>query len=266
MDHQNVKVEAHENMAIVTLARPKALNALNAQTIAELESIFDDLSQDRTILGVIITGQGRAFCAGADITEIRQERPGQSQNLSERYGDYIQDVHRTFNKIENFSRPVIAAVNGFALGGGCELAMCCDFRIANTQTVFGQPEVDLGLIACYGGTQRLPKIVNVGMAKEIMYTGRKIGAQEAKEIGLVNRVVEDDRLLAEAKELLKTIVSKAPIAVKYTKTCINKGLEVSLEYGLVYEKNMMGLCLATDDSREGITAFLEKRSPEFRNN
>lgn len=266
MDYKNIKLEVKDNIAFLTLVRPKALNALNEQTMDELDAAFDYFSNDRNILGVIITGAGRGFCAGTDITEITAAKPGKSENLSERFGDYVVNVHRVFNKIENYERPVIAAVNGFALGGGCELALCCDIRIASTKAVFGQPEVDLGLIACYGGTQRLSKIVNVGIAKEIMYTGRKVSAEEAKGIGLVNKVVPDENLLNEAEELMKTIISKAPIAVKHTKACINKGMEVSLEYGLVYERNMIGLCLATEDGMEGINAFVEKRKPNFKKN
>lgn len=265
MEYQNIKVEVKDNIAFLTLVRPKALNALNERTMHELEAAFDHFANDRNILGVIITGEGRAFCAGTDITEITATKPGRSENLSERFCDHVVNVHRIFGKIENFERPVIAAVNGFALGGGCELALCCDIRIASTKAVFGQPEVDLGLIPCYGGTQRLPKVVNVGIAKEMMYTGRKVSASEAKEIGLVNKVVEEENLLKEAEELMKTIISKAPIAVKYAKACINKGMEVSLEYGLVYERNMIGLCLATEDGIEGINAFIEKRKPDFKN-
>lgn len=265
MDYKNTKLEIKENVAYLTLTRPEALNALNSTTVKELESIFDLLASDRNVWGVIITGEGKGFCAGADITEILAERPGASANPSERFSDYVDGVQRTFNKIENYERPVIAAVNGYALGGGCELSLSCDIRIASTKASFGQPEVNLGVISCYGGTQRLPKVVSIGLAKEIMYTGRIVKAAEAKEIGLVNRVVEPENLLQEAEELMKTIVSKAPIAVKYTKACINKGLEVSLAYGLEYEKNMVGLCLATDDGREGIDAFINKRAANFKN-
>lgn len=265
MNYSNITFQVNDKIAKVTLSRPEALNSLNSETVSELESIFDFLANDRNILGVIVTGEGKAFCAGADITEILKEDPGSSENLSERFGDYVDVVHRVFNKIENYPRPVIAAVNGFALGGGCELAMCCDIRIASSRALFGQPEVKLGVIACYGGTQRLPKIVGAGIAKEIMYTGRTVKAEEAMAIGLINRVVDHDHLLKEAEALMRSIISNAPIAVKYTKACINKGLEVSIDYGLVYEKNMVGLCLASDDSREGITAFMEKRQPDFKN-
>ena len=265
MNYKNIKLVVEEQIAYLTMSRPTAFNALNAETIGELDAIFDFLANDRSILGVIITGEGKAFCAGADITEIMKEYPGKSENLSERYSDYVAYVHRTFNKIENYERPVIAAVNGYAFGGGCELAMCCDIRIAGPKAIFGQPEVNLGVVACYGGTQRLPKLVGAGMAKEIMYTGRNVKADEAKEIGLINKVVEQENLLTEAKNMMKLIISRAPIAVKYTKACINKGMEVSLEYGLQYERDLIGLCLASDDSKEGITAFIEKREPVFKN-
>jgi Enoyl-CoA hydratase/carnithine racemase len=265
MEFKNLKFEVKENIGYLILTRSEALNALNAITVKEIESVFDQLANDRSILGMIVTGEGKGFCAGADITEILAERPGASENPSERFSDYVDGVHRTFNKIENYDRPVIAAINGFALGGGCELSMSCDIRIASTKAVFGQPEVNLGVVACYGGTQRLPRLVGVGVAKELMYTGRMVKAIEAKQIGLVNKVVEHEDLIKEAEEMMKTIVSKAPIAVKHTKTCINKGLQVSLAYGLEYEKNAVGLCLATDDSREGINAFIEKRTANFKN-
>ena len=233
MNYKHIKYQAKDNIAYLTLSRPQALNSLNGELVDELGSVFEDLANDRRILGVIITGDGKAFCAGADITEILKERPGKSANVSERFSDYVDVVHRVFNKIENYERPVIAAINGFALGGGCELTMCCDIRIASTKAVFGQPEVRLGVIPCYGGTQRLPKLVGAGMAKEMMYTGRMVKAEEAKAIGLVNRVVEPESLLKETEEMMKNIVSMAPMAVKYTKVCINKGMEVSIEYGLV---------------------------------
>lgn len=265
MEYKNIKFEIKEHIAYLTLSRPEALNSLNHETTHELELIFDHIADDRIVLGVIITGEGKAFCAGTDITEITQETPGKSPNLSERFSDYVNGIHRIFSKIENFERPVIAAVNGFALGGGCELAMCCDLRIANSKAAFGQPEVNLGVMACYGGTQRLPKIVGVGMAKEMLYTGRMVKAIEAKEIGLVNRIVEPEELLNAAEEMMKTIISKGPLAVKYTKVCVNKGLEVSLAYGLEYEKNMIGIILSTDDAMEGINAFMEKRTPNYQN-
>ena len=265
MSYENLIFETKGNVAYISLNRPQALNSLNGELFNELEAVFDYLYDDRNILGVIITGEGRAFCAGTDITEILEVPVGKSENAPERIGDHLVDVHRVFNKIENYERPVIAAINGLALGGGCELAMCCDIRILSSKAAFGQPEVALGVIACYGGTQRLPKIVGPGIAKEIMFTGRTVKAEEAKQLGWANQVVEPEELLNAAQAMMDVILAKAPIAVKYTKNCINKGQEVSLAYGLEYEKDKASLCMATKDLQNGIQAFLEKRAAVFQN-
>ena len=186
--------------------RPKALNALNDQTLDELERLFTAIEKDREVLGVILTGEGRAFVAGADISQMS----GYGVEEGRLYSDRAQKL---FNKIEILEKPVIAAVNGFALGGGCELAMSCDIRIASEQAIFGQPEANLGLMPCFGGTQRLPRLVGTGIAKELIYTCRQVKAQEAKEIGLVNKVVPAESLLGEAKIMMAMILSKSPIAI-----------------------------------------------------
>ena len=213
---QNVRLEVEGAIAIVTMARPKAMNALNNQTLGELESLFHYFKKDKDILGVIITGEGKAFVAGADISQMN----GYNAEQGREYADYAQSI---FNKIEALEKPVIAAVNGYALGGGCELSMSCDIRIASDKAVFGQPEVNLGVIPCFGGTQRLSRLVGTGIAKELIYTARNVKAEEAKSIGLVNKVVPAESLLDEAKAMMQTILSKAPLAVRYAKIAINEG-------------------------------------------
>lgn len=255
---QNVKVEVEGQMAIVTMNRPKAMNALNNQTLGELNMLFDYFRKDNTILGVIITGEGKAFVAGADISQMCGYNAEQGRD----YADYAQSV---FNKIENLEKPVIAAVNGYALGGGCELSMSCDIRIASEKAVFGQPEVNLGVIPCFGGTQRLSRLVGTGIAKELIYTARNVKPEEAKAIGLVNKVVPAENLLEEAKNMMALILTKAPMAVRYAKVAINQGINMDLVRGLEFEKDVCALTFGSDDSKEGMTAFLEKRAAEFKN-
>lgn len=255
---QNVKVEVEGAMAIVTMNRPKAMNALNNQTLGELNTLFDYFRKDNDILGVIITGEGKAFVAGADISQMCGYNAEQGRD----YADYAQSV---FNKIENLEKPVIAAVNGYALGGGCELSMSCDIRIASEKAVFGQPEVNLGVIPCFGGTQRLSRLVGTGIAKELIYTARNVKPEEAKAIGLVNKVVPAESLLDEAKAMMALILTKAPMAVRYAKVAINQGINMDLMRGLEFEKDVCALTFGSDDSKEGMTAFLEKRAAEFKN-
>ncbi|MGL6105644.1 enoyl-CoA hydratase/isomerase family protein [Romboutsia sp.] len=262
MNYENILVKIEDNIVIVTLNRPKVMNTINDALKNELNHIFEELKTNRSILGIIITGEGKTFCAGNDNSSTSKKGSG---NAFERLRDNVEDVHRIFNKIENFERPVIAAINGYALGGGCELALCCDIRIASSKAVFGLPEVTLGVIPCYGGLQRLPRLIGTGKAKELIYTGKHIKAEEAKEIGLVNRVVEPEELLVEAKKLMKEIVQRAPIAVKYAKLAINKGSQMSLEHALELEKDLITICSGTDDAREGGMAFFEKRAPQFKN-
>ena len=238
--------------------RPKALNALNDQTLQELDSIFTFLEGDKEVLGVIITGEGKGFVAGADISQMQSYKSEEGRN-------YANRAQSLFNKIEGLEQPVIAAVNGYALGGGCELSMSCDFRIASEKAVFGQPEANLGVIPCFGGTQRLPRLIGTGRAKELIYTGRQVKADEALSIGLVNQVVTPEELLNEAKKVMLTILEKAPIAIRMSKVAINRGMDVDLRAGLELEKDLAAITFGTKDKQEGMDAFLEKRAPKFVN-
>ena len=255
---ENTKLEVEGGIAVITMNRPKALNALNDKTLGELDTIFTHLAEDKDILGVIITGEGKGFVAGADISQMQPYGPSEGRA----YADRAQTL---FNKIEGIEKPVIAAVNGYALGGGCELAMSCDIRIASEKAVFGQPEANLGVIPCFGGTQRLPRLVGTGIAKELIYTGRQVKAAEAKEIGLVNQVVPADALLDAAKDMMNAITGKAPIAIRYSKVAINRGMDVDLRAGLELEKDLAALTFGTEDKQEGMDAFLAKRPAVFKN-
>lgn len=251
-----VKGNIDGRIAILTMNRPKALNALNDQTLDELELLFDAIEEDAEVLGVIITGEGRAFVAGADISQMS----GYGVKEGRLYSDRAQKL---FNKIESLEKPVIAAVNGFALGGGCELAMSCDIRIASNKAVFGQPEANLGLIPCFGGTQRLPRLVGIGIAKELIYTCRQVKADEAVSIGLANKIVDETKLMDEAKDMMKMILSRSPLAISYCKTAINRGSDTDIRNGLEIEKECWAVVFGTEDKKEGIEAFLEKRAPQF---
>ncbi|KOA18440.1 putative enoyl-CoA hydratase echA8 [Clostridium homopropionicum DSM 5847] len=258
LELKNIKLEIDGPIAIVTMNRPKALNALNNQTLEELNVIIDGINEDKDILGVIITGEGKGFVAGADIAQMKPYKAEDGRN----YAEFAQS---TFNKIEGLGKPVIAAVNGYALGGGCELSMSCDLRIASEKAIFGQPEVNLGVIPCFGGTQRLPRLIGSGRAKELIFTARMVKAEEALHIGLVNMVVSSDELLNEAKKVMTTIISKAPVAVRYSKIAINKGADMDLNNALEFEKDLAALTFASEDKDEGMTAFLEKREAKFLN-
>jgi enoyl-CoA hydratase/carnithine racemase len=254
----NVLYEKKNSIAYVTVNRPKVLNALNTPTWADLETAFQDAKADASVLGVILTGAGdKAFIAGADISELAHvDAYGAEQ--SSRFGQGVLDL------IENLGKPVIAAVNGFALGGGCETAMACTMRIATEHAKFGQPEVKLGLLPGGGGTQRLPRLVGKGRALQLILTGETISAQEAYRIGLVNEVVPAASLIDRAEAILKQIAANAPIAVKFSLEAANKGLETSQDQGLALEASFFGICAATEDKKEGTTAFLEKRTPQFK--
>ncbi len=259
MKYQDILFEVKDQMAFITINRPNVLNALREGTKEELGKAIQEISDDDTILGVIITGAGRAFIAGSDISEITINDPGSvTEAMSRR-------AHALFDKFENLSKPVIAAVNGYAMGGGTELALACDIRIASSKAVFGLPEVDLGVIPCYGGTQRLPRLVGAGFAKEILFTGRKVAADEARQIGLVNKVVEPEALLDEAEAMMRQILKNAPRAVGYCKELVNRGLDMNMADALALESKTVGLVIETEDAREGVTAFLEKRKPQFKN-
>lgn len=254
---ENVKIEMDENILVVTMNRPKALNALNNRTLDELQMVTQMAADQKDIYGMIITGEGRGFVAGADIVQMKPYK-------SEEGRDYAGYAQSTFNKIEALPKPVIAAVNGFALGGGCELALSCDIRIASEKAVFGQPEVTLGIIPCFGGTQRLPRLIGAGLAKEMIYTGRQVKADEAYRIGLVNRVVAPEDLLETAKSMMRDILKVSPIGIKYAKLSINKGGTMDLPNALELEKDLVGLCFAAEDKEIGMNAFLSKQTPCFR--
>lgn len=256
--YENILFEAAEAVATITINRPKVLNALNAQTLDELRRAVLTVRQDDTVRCVILTGSGeKSFIAGADINELAVQTPvsGREHALS---GQHIFDL------IENLGKPVIAAINGFALGGGCELAMACTIRIAADTARLGQPEVNLGIIPGYAGTQRLARLVGRGRALELLLTGDHITAAEAHRVGLVNRVVPAADLMTEARRLAATLAAKAPVAVRYILDAVNKGLDMSFADAQVFEATLFGLVSSTDDMREGTRAFLEKRKAEFK--
>jgi enoyl-CoA hydratase/carnithine racemase len=253
----NVLYAKKGNIAYVTVNRPKVLNALNTPTWSELRTAFEDARDDIAIRGVILTGAGdKAFIAGADISELAQISAVQAEQSS-RFGQQVLDL------IENLGKPVIAAVNGFALGGGCETAMACTIRIAVEEARFGQPEVTLGLLPGGGGTQRLPRLVGKGRALQLILGGDMITAQEAYRIGLVNRIVPTAELIPYAESLLRKIASNAPLAVRFALEATNKGMQGSQSEGLLLEAAYFGLCAATEDKKEGTAAFLERRTPQF---
>jgi enoyl-CoA hydratase/carnithine racemase len=255
---ENVLYEKRNGIACVTVNRPKVLNALNTPTWADIRTAFEDARDDTAVRGVILTGAGnKAFIAGADISELAQATALDAERAS-RFGQEVLDL------IENLGKPVIAAVNGFALGGGCETAMACTIRIAVDTAKFGQPEVTLGLVPGGGGTQRLPRLVGKGRALQLILSAEMIGAQEAYRIGLVNEIVPAADLLTRAEAILRKIASNAPMAVKFALTAVNKGLQMSQEEGLLLEASYFGLCAGTEDKKEGTSAFLEKRAPQFR--
>lgn len=258
MEKEYVRCQIEEGIAVVTIDNQPALNALNAPMLTQLDQTFDALAKNQEVKGVIITGAGeKSFVAGADISEFIQIKGDAAVGFMAR-------GQRIFDKIEAFDRPVIAAVNGFALGGGNELAMCCDIRIAAENAIFGQPEVNLSIIPGYGGTQRLPRLIDPGKAKEIIFADERINAQEALRIGLVQRVVPKGQAVEEAKKLLKKIMGKGPVAIKMAKKAINEGLKMSLREGLDLEARCNGICFGTEDKDEGAKAFLEKRPAKFK--
>jgi len=255
---KNVLYEKKGAIAYVTLNRPKVLNALNQQTWEDLRAAFEDARDDTVVRGVILTGAGdKAFIAGADISELANVTAVEAQKSSS-YGQGVLDL------IEDLGKPVVAAVNGFALGGGCETAMACTIRVASENAKFGQPEVKLGIIPGGGGTQRLPRLVGKGRALQLILSGEMIGAQEAYRIGLVNEVVPAADLITRAEAILKQIFANAPIAVKFALEAVNKGLETNLAEGLSLEAALFGLCAGTEDKKEGTQAFLQKRAAQFQ--
>ncbi len=257
-EYQNLQFDRHDGIATLTVNRPDKLNALNEATIRELGAAVERIAADASTRGVILTGSGaKAFVAGADIAELSRMGPIDGIEVS-RLGQ------RVFRSIELLGKPVIAAVNGFALGGGCELALACHLRVASENARFGLPEVKLGIIPGYGGTLRLPRIVGKGRALELILTGEMIDAAEAHRIGLVNRVAAPGALLDEAGELMRTIIRNGPVALRLAIECTTRGLDLDMDDGLALESNLFGLLAATDDMREGMSAFLEKRTAEFK--
>jgi len=252
--NEHIKLEKKKEIGIIMLNRPEARNALNRKMIHELGDALTELENDLQIRVIIITGN-KDFCAGADIKEMDAIKPEEIESFC-RWG------HKVFDQLENMGKPVIAAINGFALGGGCELALACDIRIAGEGAKFGQPEVNLGLIPGFGGTQRLSRLVGIGKSKEIILTGEIVNAKEAASIGLVNRVEKDEELLAKAEEMAMIVAQKAPIAIKMAKTLINENQEITK--GLEKEIAFFARCFTTQDRLEGINAFLEKRKPKFK--
>ena len=253
----HLEFQVEENIAVITISREKVLNALNNDVIDELKQAFEEVERREDIGCAILTGVGRAFAAGADI-DAMSNMSGTEGRATAIHGQKV------FTYIESLSKPVIAAVNGFALGGGCELAMSCDMRIAAQGAKFGQPEVNLGIIPGYGGTQRLPRLVGKGMAKYLCLTGEIIRADEALRIGLVEKVVANEDLLEEAKKVARMILSKAPLAVTYAKAAINYSTDTDLVSGIAYEAEIYTSSFLTEDRREGMTAFLEKRQANFK--
>ncbi len=258
MDYQFLLLATEGGVATVTINRPKALNALNAAVLQELTDVFTQLAKDESLRAVILTGAGgKAFVAGADIAAMADLNPLQAREFGV-LGQNLMEL------IETFPRPVIAAIDGFALGGGCELAMACDIRLASESAKFGQPEVNLGVIPGFAGTQRLPRLVGKGIAKELLYTGDIINAAEALRIGLVNKVVENGKLLEAAQEMASKIAKKGPLAVQLCKAAVNNGLEMDIGKGCAYEADLFALCFASEDQSEGMKAFLEKRAAQFK--
>ena len=256
-DYSNIRVERQDGRATITVTRPDKLNALNAATVAELDAAFRELEADDGVRGLIITGEGgKAFVAGADIGELAKMGPITGIDVSRQGSD-------AFRRLERMGKPVIAAVNGYALGGGMELALACHLRIASGNARFGLPEVKLGIIPGYGGTVRLPRIVGRGRALEMILTGEMIDAERAAAIGLVNRVVPQDQLVPAAEELLDTILKNGPVALRFALDAVDRSLETGIEEGLGLESHLFGLLASTEDMREGMAAFLEKRPANF---
>ncbi|RMF69645.1 MAG: hypothetical protein D6743_01500 [Calditrichaeota bacterium] len=258
MGYNYLLFEKKDRVARLTINRPEVLNALNWQTMEEIRSALGEVREDPEVGGVIVTGAGeKSFVAGADIKELATKDPVAAKEFSVASQQILQ-------VIEHFPKPVIAAVNGYCLGGGCELALACHMRVASENAKFGQPEVNLGIIPGNGGTQRLPRLVGKGIALELILTGNMIDAGEAYRIGLVNKVVPQSELLAAAEGILKTIFEKGPVAVKLSLEAVNRGLNMTLEEGVNLESNLFGLCFSTEDMKEGTQAFIEKRKPNFK--
>lgn len=258
MEQSKILVSVQNHTAILTINNPEQLNSLNTYILKELESAIEKIKADNNIRVLIITGEGKSFVAGADISEMSDF----DIIMGREFGEFGSAV---FRKIETLPVPVIAAVNGFALGGGCELALCCDIRIASEKAKFGQPEVGLGITPGFSGTQRLPRVIGLGKAKELIYTGAIINADEAFRLGLVNYVVSPEELMNKCLEIANQIALKAPIAVSLSKEAINIGIESDIDSGIETENELFAECFGTEDQKIGMKSFLEKSKPEFKN-
>lgn len=256
--YETIKCEMKGSIALITVNRPKAMNALNSTVLEELYDAVEKIGNDDSVRVIVLTGEGKAFVAGADIAEMSKMTPVEAREFGKK-------GHKLMNSINYVEKPVIAAINGFALGGGCELSMACDIRIASENAKFGQPEVGLGLIPGFAGNLRLPRLVGKGMAKYMILTGEMINAEDALRIGLVQKVVPQEELMDETMKIAEKICSQAPIAVKYAKDVINNGYDMDLKSASAYEVNTFGIPFASEDMKEGTSAFLEKRKPEWKN-
>ncbi|MEN6389393.1 MAG: short-chain-enoyl-CoA hydratase [Syntrophomonas sp.] len=256
--YTNVLLEKRNHIAVLTINRPKALNALNQHTLIDIKAAVEEVRDDNEVSVLILTGAGeKAFVAGADITFMVEMTAMQARAFGQLGGEVT-------NLIESMPKPVIAAINGFCLGGGCELAMSADFRICSDKSKFGQPEVGLGVTPGFGGTQRLPRLVGLGMAKQLLYTGETIGAEEALRIGLVNKVTTYEQLMDEAMNIARMIASRGQLAVQLCKDAVNHGMQVDIGQAMAFEADIFGLCFATQDQKEGMSAFVDKRKAEFK--
>jgi enoyl-CoA hydratase len=258
MEYNTIMYEKSDRIGTITLNRPKSMNALNSELLKELNQVVTEIESDQEVKVVIITGNDRFFAAGADITEIAGiKTPGDAHR-------FISLAQSIFDRIEDLEKPVIAAVSGLALGGGCELTLSCDLRIAAENASFGQPEIKIGVIPGGGGTQRLPRIVGLTKAKELLYTADMVDAQEAHRIGLVNKVVPVESLMEEARKMALKIARQPGEALRATKLCVNAGLDMGLKSGLAYEARCFEMLFSTEDQKEGMSAFIEKRKPQFK--
>jgi enoyl-CoA hydratase len=259
MDYQTILYEKSDGVATITLNRPKSMNALNSRVFKELDHVLSEIDGDDEVKVAILTGSEKFFAAGADITEIGEIATPVDAHR------FLKDVQAVFNKIEDLEKPVIAAISGLALGGGCELVLACDLRIAAENAMFGQPEIKIGVIPGAGGTQRLPRIIGVTKAKELLYTGDFIDAQEAYRIGLVNKVVPVASLMEETRKMAAKIARQPGMALKVTKLAVNGGLNMDIKSAMAYEARCFEILFSTEDQKEGMKAFVEKRKPAFKN-
>jgi len=258
MDYENILYSKEDRIAIIRLNRPDRLNALNKKLMGELEDAIDKIAADDEIRAVMITGDERSFAAGADIKEIKE-----IEDAAKAF-DFAKGVGRVYNKIENLEKPTVAVICGYALGGGCELILACDLRIASPDAKFGLPEINLGLLPGGGGTQRLLRLIGVTKAKELLYLGEQIGAEEALKIGLINRIYPKESIFEEGKKLTKKLANQAPVALRLIKSLVNTGINLDLKGALENELKAFSILFSTEDKVEGINAFLEKRKAEFK--